>query len=186
MTNDEKKFFVFNRLRDQQLLERNRLRENSLLPEATGSSATRLPTSPSSQASSQRSTSTPRAPGTYEEWQARQRRDYEAMNLSVSGVFSPIRGDLSVPAGTMYRPWNRSELKAFNDHTTASQGTTRATSGSLSLIDMTGPAVVNETELDNPSQSLRRTVTFNNMTEVEMEDCGSDPEEDSSTQRPEK
>ena len=84
----------------------------------------------------------------------------------------------------MYRPWNLSEPEAQYDLTTASQGTTRATLGTLSLMDMSGPSAINENDLTNPSQSFRRTVTFNNMTEgLEMEDCDSDPGEDSSIQR---
>lgn len=142
-----------------------------------------MPLSPLSQASSQRSTSTPRDPGTFNEWQARQRQDLTIPDQSLSGVFSPIRGDLSAPAGTMYI-WNRSQLEPhFETTTSASQGTTRATLGSY--VNMTGPSVINETELTD-APSLRRTVTFENVSQVMMEDCESEPEVEPPVQRPDK
>jgi hypothetical protein len=145
--------------------------------------ARRLP-SPRSQTSSQRSTSTPRNPGTFEEWQARQRQRLLAQDKSISGIISPIRGDQSVPAGTMYRYLEASELEAHGYETMASVGATRATEGSRSAMDLTGPSIINETE---PTPSLRRAVTFNNVSEVvEVENHSSSPGGNSPTQRPEK
>lgn len=148
------------------------------LPETTDQDASRSTASPRSQGSSQRSTSTPRNPGTSEGWQARQMRLLEA-DRSISGVFSPIRGDQSIPAGTMYRPWNRSELEARYENTMASQNSTGAIRGSRSMNDLTGPSVVNETEYYSANENFpgsRRTVTFEENGEIEGCESGPEPE----------
>jgi hypothetical protein len=157
-------------MRDEQLLNRFREDQAGPLPEAISPmNATSPPYSPTSQTSSQQTTSTPRELN-LDEFLARHRANMANNDQSLSGIFSPIRGEQSVPAGTMYRPWNESELRAAAEETVASQGTTRATLGSSSRMDMTGPSVINETGHTSPPRGLRRSVTLDSIAEqVEQE-----------------
>ena len=169
-------YFNLNRIRDQERMDRfGQSQAQALLPEMTSPNASRLPTSPESQGSSQ-ATSTPRVL-TYDGWQARQMRDLGATDRSVSGLFSPIRGDLSIPAGTMYRPWDRSELEARYDNALASFGTTGGLQGSRSMMELTGPNCNDETGQPEPP-GPRRAVTFiDNGVKVEAEEYDSGKEE---------
>ena len=123
-------------------------------------------------------TSTPRDNGSQG---AIRKNTYWNRNKSVSGLFSPIRGDVSAPAGTFYN-LNRSrteqdlfgrfrdednpvkdeeeaEEEEDDNHKTAEQ-TNAATKGSDDMVMSLGPSVIEQTreESETKAKKIKREV----------------------------
>jgi len=101
---------------------------------------------------------------------------YLDRNKSVSGVFSPIRGDVSVPAGTFYPLTPRYQYRSHdtvlkmildgdddNNHKTAGQG-----AESQDLIMLTGPSVLEQTEEEAAKKKIKVVKVENEVDPFEL------------------